>query len=69
MDALTIATRKLPKIVSDGTYEEVCQLLRQGANPQTADSKGRTPLHFAACRGEPGICKCLCIVYMMIYNM
>lgn len=54
-----IATRKLSKTVSDGSYDQICHLLRQGANPKIADSKGRTPLHFAACRGEAGIVQIL----------
>lgn len=43
--------------MSRGSYEDVYELLRQGADPQEADNKGRTPLHFAACRGEVGVGK------------
>lgn len=57
------ATRKLPKVVSGGSYEEVYELLRQGADPKEADNKGRTPLHFAACRGEVGVG--MCFIYLV----
>ena len=33
----------------------VCHFLGKGANIKKADKKGRTPLHFAACRGDTRI--------------
>ena len=43
----------------------VLDLVRKGANVRAADSKGRTPLHFAACRGDANmggwVCLCACV--------
>jgi hypothetical protein len=55
----TLATRKLVKVVSHCDYGEVCELLQQGADPRFSDSKGRTSLHFAACRGDSSIVQLL----------
>ena len=52
---LFLATRKLSKSVSEGSYDQISQLLGQGANPKASDNKGRTPLHFAAVRGQVDI--------------
>ncbi len=49
------ATRKLSKTISEGSCQQISQLLSQGANPQASDNKGRTPLHFAAVRGQVDI--------------
>ena len=49
------ATRKLAKGVSDKTCAEIDQLLQDGANPNVVDTKGRTPLHFAASQGDTAI--------------
>lgn len=62
---LCSATRKLPKVVSEGSYEDVFELLEKGADPREADNKGRTPLHFAACRGSApvGVFIIIIIIY------
>ena len=38
----------------------VLELVKKGANVKTADNKGRTPLHFAACRGDANMGRCMC---------
>jgi ankyrin repeat protein len=38
----------LHKAAFDGNAERVKELLKKGANPNTKDKKGRTPLHWAA---------------------
>lgn len=42
-------------MVSEGSYQQINTLLDQGASPEMADNKGRTPLHFAAVRGQVDI--------------
>lgn len=54
-----IVSKKLRAAASDGTYEEVFQLVQGGANVTVSDTKGRTALHFAACRGDANMVKLL----------
>ncbi len=39
-------------------YDAVLELVKKGTDVRTADSKGRTPLHFAACRGDANMGEC-----------
>jgi ankyrin repeat protein len=52
------AAKKLREASSGGSFEQVLGLLRSGANVRKQDSKGRTALHFASCRGESDIGQC-----------
>eukprot|EP00731_Ephydatia_muelleri_P028672 Em0020g316a len=54
-----ILAGKLREAASNGSYEDVLELLRQGANAELADSKGRTALHFAACKPDVNTVKVL----------
>ena len=50
---------ELLKAVERGDVGKVEELLKRGANPNTKDEKGRTPLHYAAAMGHLDIAKLL----------
>lgn len=63
MDHILLKDQRLLTALESGDFQTALQLLPEDGPPITIGANGFTPLHYACCRGDAEVARCLITQY------